>query len=63
MKFGILLTITFCIMVFSFLFILLLENFGIFVPLLFFIYIIFIESTIIFVLTVIVVKHGRSLGL
>jgi len=50
-------------MFFSFLFILLLANFGIFIPPLFLIYLFFFESTLIFVLTVVVVGHHRSLRL
>jgi len=55
------LIITFCIMFFSYLFILSLANFGIIIPLLFLIYLLFFESTLIFVLTVVVVGRDRSL--
>jgi hypothetical protein len=55
------LIITFCIMFFSFILILSLANFGIFIPLLFLIYLLFFESTLIFVLTAVVVRRDRSL--
>lgn len=61
MKIGKILIITFGIMLFSFLFFLLLANFGIYIPLLFLIYLLFFESTLIFVLTAVVVGRGRSL--
>lgn len=61
MKIGKILIITFGVMLFSFLFILLLANFGISIPLLFLIYLLFFESTLIFVFTAVVVGRGRSL--
>jgi hypothetical protein len=61
MKIVKMLIITFGVMIFSFLLILLLANFGIYIPLLFLIYLLFFEATLIFVLTAIVVGRGRSL--
>jgi len=61
MKIGKRLIITFGVMFFSFLFILLLANFGIYISLLFFICLLFFEATLIFVLTVFVAGRDRFL--
>ncbi len=61
MKIVKMLIITFGVMIFSFLFILLLANFGIYIPLLLLIYLLFFEATLIFVLTVVIIGRGRSL--
>lgn len=60
MKTGKISIITFCIMLFSFLFILSLANFGIYIPPLFLIYFLFFEAILIFFLTAVVVGRNRS---